>query len=66
MGLMGGLGGQGALPADNTPAQRKSPLNPPPQAPPLFKLDISFSRTPPPLHQGIVAPKISNIRFWLA
>ena len=33
----GGLGGRGALPANNTPAQRKTPLNPPPPKPPLFK-----------------------------
>ena len=50
----GGLGGRGALPADNTPAQRKTPLSPP-QNPPflnlalvgVFKQDIRFPRTPP-------------------
>ena len=52
----GGVGGRGALPADNTPAQRKTPLTPPPpQTPPFlnlalggFKQDIRFPRTPPP------------------
>ena len=53
---VGGLGGRGALPADNTPAQRKTPLNPPPPKPlpfliwlwGVFKQDIQFLRTPPP------------------
>ena len=47
--------GGGGLPADNTPAKRKTPLNPPPQTPPFliwlwggFKQDIRFPRTPPP------------------
>ena len=34
----GGLGGLGALLADNSPAQRKTPLSPPPPKPPLFKI----------------------------
>ena len=55
----GGFGGRGALPADNTPAQQKPPLNPP-KPPPLysiwlwggFKHDIRFPRAPPPLVGG--------------
>ena len=36
-GVVGGdLGGQGALPADNTPVQRKAPLTPPPPKTPPF------------------------------
>ena len=52
----GGLGGRGALPADNTPVQRKTPLKPPSNPPPPFNLapggfkhDIRFPRNPPPL-----------------
>ena len=54
MYFMGGGGGRGALPADNTPAKRKTPLNPP-QPPPFFNLAlgvflsmISDFREPPP------------------
>ena len=52
-----GLGGWGALSADNTPKQRKTPLNPPPK-PPLFlnlalggglSMISDFRETHPPL-----------------
>ena len=54
-GGFGGPGG-GGVSADITPAQRKSPLNPPPKTPPFFKFgsggvfkhDIRFPRIPPP------------------
>ena len=39
IGEGGGLGGRGALPADNTPAQRKTPLNTP-LTPPLLNLAL--------------------------
>ena len=53
----GGFGGRGAPPADNTPAQRQTPLTPPLPNPPFFKFssrgffkqDIRFPRNPPPL-----------------
>ena len=32
----GGLGGRGGVSADNTPAQRKTPLKPPPKPPPFL------------------------------
>ena len=52
----GGLGGRGALPVDNTPAQRKTPLNPPPPKPPPFlnlamgvlSMISDFRESPPP------------------
>ena len=51
-GVVGGdLGGWGALPADNTPAQRKTPLNPPPLlnlALGGFLSRVSKFREPPP------------------
>ena len=59
----GGLGGRGAVSADNTPAQRKTPLKPPPKTPPFFKFgsggvfkhDIRFLRIPPPPGQGPIS-----------
>ena len=38
----GGLRGRGALPADNTPVQRKNPLNPPPPKPPPFFFNLAL------------------------
>ena len=52
----GGVGGPGALPADNTPARRKTPLQPPPQTPPLLNLAL-----------GGVLSRISDFREpWYA
>ena len=58
MFFMGGgsFGGRGALSAENTLAQRKTPLTPP-QTPPVlnlalggfFRHDIRFPKIPPPL-----------------
>ena len=56
----GGLGGRGAVSADNTPAQRKTPLNPPPQTPPFLNLALGgvlsmisdFRESPPPCSEG--------------
>ena len=53
----GGLGGRGTLPVDNTPAQRKTPLNPPPKTPPFLNLALGgglsmmsdLRESPPPL-----------------
>ena len=52
----GGLGGRGAVSADNTPAQRKTPLKPPPKPPPFLNLALGgflsmisdFRESPPP------------------
>ena len=54
--IWGGGGGQGAVSADNTLAQRKNPLKPPPQTPPFFNLALGgflsmipdYRESPPP------------------
>ena len=64
----GGLGGRGALSADNTPAQRKTPLNPPPPNPPFFKVGSGgvlsmipdFRETPPPVTPSICLLRMSG------
>ena len=61
------MGGRGGVSADNTPAQRKTPLKPPPKTPPFFKFgsgggfkhDIQFPRIPAPL----VKPQQERQRF---
>ena len=51
----GGLGGRGTLPADNTPAQRKTPLKPPPflnlALQGVLSMISDFRESPPPLPQ---------------
>ena len=67
----GGLAGRGALPADNTPGQRKTPLNPPPN-PPLFKFGSggvlsmisNFRESPPPWSRSCWS--FQNLTLWPA
>ena len=64
--LGGDLWGRGAVSADNTPAQLKTPLTPPPQTPPFFKFGFGgvlsmifdFRESPPLVFACICVPQL--------